>query len=470
MIAPEHFTEHAVQGERLRRHRDGPTGGLHVRRRWPADRRGRSAAGWARSARTGEVALIVPTVDIRETGETHTIDGVEIEFQMAPGTEAPAEMHFYFPRYRALCMAENATHNLHNLLTLRGALVRDPHGWAGYLTEAIDTLHRPRRCGVRLPPLADLGQGPNRRIPVPATGSVRLPARPDAATTQPGLHGHRDRRELPDAARFGEGVAHARLLRLGQPQRQGGLPALHGLVRRQPGAGCGRIRRRRSATRYVDAIGGVDRVVELAQQAFDQGDFRWAATLLDHAMFTDQDHAAARTLYADTLEQLGLRRGERDLAQLLPLRCHGIARTGNFGTPAQTTSASIIGSSPRSRCSTRSRSTSTGRGPGTSTSPSTSPSSTSTPTTGSRCATACWSTARRPPTRRRPTPRSEAREQAAAVDFCGRRQRLAGPGGHRRRQRAAVDPGGAGPAGSELQHRHAVALRRARGCTWRRIM
>ncbi len=81
----------------------------------------------------------MPTLDIRETGEKHTIDGVEIEFQMAPGTEAPAEMHFYFPKFRALCMAENATHNLHNLLTLRGALVRDPHGWAGYLTEAIDT-------------------------------------------------------------------------------------------------------------------------------------------------------------------------------------------------------------------------------------------------------------------------------------------------------------------------------------------
>ena len=58
---------------------------------------------------------------------------------MAPGTEAPAGMHFYFPRFRALCMAENATHNLHNLLTLRGALVRDPHAWSGYLTEAIDT-------------------------------------------------------------------------------------------------------------------------------------------------------------------------------------------------------------------------------------------------------------------------------------------------------------------------------------------
>lgn len=57
---------------------------------------------------------------------------------MAPGTEAPAEMHFYFPSFRALCMAENATHNLHNILTLRGALVRDPHVWSQYLTEAIE--------------------------------------------------------------------------------------------------------------------------------------------------------------------------------------------------------------------------------------------------------------------------------------------------------------------------------------------
>ena len=79
----------------------------------------------------------MPTLEITQTGETHTVDGVEIEFQMAPGTEAPAEMHFYFPRHRALCMAENATHTLHNLVTLRGTLVRDPHVWAGYLTAAI---------------------------------------------------------------------------------------------------------------------------------------------------------------------------------------------------------------------------------------------------------------------------------------------------------------------------------------------
>ena len=138
VIAPEHFTEHAVQ--------ENVYAGTAMARRAAymygaaLDRgpQGQVGCGLGQVGSTGEVALIVPTVDIRETGETHTIDGVEIEFQMAPGTEAPAEMHFYFPRHRALCMAENATHNLHNLLTLRGALVRDPHGWAGYLTEAID--------------------------------------------------------------------------------------------------------------------------------------------------------------------------------------------------------------------------------------------------------------------------------------------------------------------------------------------
>ncbi len=120
--------------------------------------------------------MIVPTIDVRQTGEKHTIDGVEIEFQMAPGTEAPAEMHFYFPKFRALCMAENATHNLHNLLTLRGALVRDPHVWAGYLTEAIDTLRGPNRRGVRVASLADLGPRSDRRVPVAAARPVRVPA------------------------------------------------------------------------------------------------------------------------------------------------------------------------------------------------------------------------------------------------------------------------------------------------------
>ena len=72
--------------------------------------------------------------------------------------------------------------------------------------------------------------------------------------------------------------------------------------------------------RYVEAMGGIDRVVEIARKAFDDGDFRWAATLLDHAIFTDQNHAAARELYADTLEQLAYGAENARLAQLLPFR------------------------------------------------------------------------------------------------------------------------------------------------------
>jgi alkyl sulfatase BDS1-like metallo-beta-lactamase superfamily hydrolase len=72
---------------------------------------------------------------------THTLDGLDIEFQMAPNTEAPAEMHLYFPRYRALYMAENATHTRHNLLTLRGALVRDPHVYLSAQRDIYAYLH-----------------------------------------------------------------------------------------------------------------------------------------------------------------------------------------------------------------------------------------------------------------------------------------------------------------------------------------
>ena len=139
VIAPEGFTEHAVEenvyaGTAMAR-RAGYMYGAALAR----GPQGQVGAGLGQTTSTGEIGLIVPTHDITETGQTHAVDGVEIEFQMAPGTEAPAEMHFYFPRYRALCMAENATHTLHNLLTLRGALVRDPHVWSKYLTEAIET-------------------------------------------------------------------------------------------------------------------------------------------------------------------------------------------------------------------------------------------------------------------------------------------------------------------------------------------
>ena len=137
VFAPIGFLEHAVSENVY-------AGGAMTRRATymygallPKGPTGQVGAGLGQTTSTGTITLIPPTVDITHTGQEVTVDGIHMVFQLTPGTEAPAEMNFLFPERRALCMAENVTHNLHNVLTLRGALVRDPHVWASYLDEAI---------------------------------------------------------------------------------------------------------------------------------------------------------------------------------------------------------------------------------------------------------------------------------------------------------------------------------------------
>ena len=136
VYAPEGFLRHAVSenvfaGTAMSR-RSHYQYGIFL----PRDERGQVDLGLGKAVSTGEITLVAPT-DLISADGTQTIDGVEIEFQLTPGTEAPSEMNFYFPAMRALCAAENATHNLHNLLTLRGAEVRDTRAWARYLDDAI---------------------------------------------------------------------------------------------------------------------------------------------------------------------------------------------------------------------------------------------------------------------------------------------------------------------------------------------
>jgi alkyl sulfatase BDS1-like metallo-beta-lactamase superfamily hydrolase len=340
VIAPEGFIEHAVQenvyaGTAMTRRAAYMYGTVLAR-----GPQGQVGCGLGQTPSTGEVAIIVPTLDIATTGETHTVDGVEIEFQMAPGTEAPAEMHFYFPRYRALCMAENATHNLHNLLTLRGALVRDPHGWSGYLTEAIDTFadrtdvvfashHWPTWGAERIVEFLSLQRDlyaylhdqTLRLLNQGFTGieiaeNFEMPPALQAAWHTHGYYGSVSHNVKAVYQRYMGWFD-------GNPAR---------LWQHPPEA---------IAPRYVEAMGGIDRVVEIAQNAFDDGDFRWSATLLDHAIFTDENHAAARGLYADTLEQLAYG-AENATWRNFFLAGATELRDGNFGTPTQTTSVSLV--------------------------------------------------------------------------------------------------------------------------------
>ncbi|WP_396667336.1 alkyl/aryl-sulfatase [Microbacterium sp. R86528] len=340
IIAPEGFVEEAVSenvyaGTAMSR-RAGYMYGQALER----GPQGAVGAGLGQTTSTGEVAIIAPTLEITTTGETHTIDGVEIEFQMAPGTEAPAEMHFYFPKHRALCMAENATHTLHNLLTLRGALVRDPHVWAQYLTEAIDTF-----AGR-----ADVVFASHHW---PTWGEQRIV---EFMSTQRDLYAylHDQTLRLINSGYTAAEAAEAFVL---PPALENAWNArgyygsvshnVKAIVQRYLGWFDGNPARlwahppTEISARYVDAIGGIDRVVEVAQAAHDGGDFRWAATLLDHAIFVEENHAAARALYADTLEQLAYG-SENGTWRNFFLSGATELRGANFGTPIKTNAPTML--------------------------------------------------------------------------------------------------------------------------------
>jgi linear primary-alkylsulfatase len=252
----------------------------------------------------GTVTLIAPTLDITETGQEETLDGVRIRFQLTPGTEAPAEMNFVFPDRRALCMAENATHNLHNVQTLRGALVRDARTWARFLDEAITLFghevdvafashHWPTwgtdRIVAYLSEQRDLyaylHDQTLRLLNLGYTGieiaeTFELPPALDGAWHARGYYG--------SVSHNVKAIYHRYLGWFdGNPSSLWELPPED------------------AAARYVDCMGGADAVVEKARGYLDAGEPRFAAQILKHVVFADDSNAHAKSLLADTYRRLG---------------------------------------------------------------------------------------------------------------------------------------------------------------------
>ncbi|HEX6501368.1 MAG TPA: alkyl sulfatase dimerization domain-containing protein [Micromonosporaceae bacterium] len=265
---------------------------------------GQVGIGLGMAVSTGSVGLLDPTVDITRTGQQETIDGVRIVFQITPGTEAPAEMNFHFPDRRALCMAENATHNLHNLLTLRGALVRDARAWSRYLNEAIELFaddtdvafashHWPtwgtenvvRYLSQQRDLYAYLHDQTLRMLNSGATGAeiaedIQLPPALEAAWHARGYYGS---------------VSHN--VKAVYQRYMGWFDGNPTSLWRHPP--------RAAATRYVEVIGGQRAVLDKARSYADSGDLRFAAELLTHAVFADPDDTAARDALAGVYERLG---------------------------------------------------------------------------------------------------------------------------------------------------------------------
>jgi alkyl sulfatase BDS1-like metallo-beta-lactamase superfamily hydrolase len=306
----------------------------------PRGPRGQVGAGLGQTTSLGTVGLIPPTLEITHTGQEEQIDGVRIQFQMTPGTECPVEMNFLFPDHRALCLAENATHNLHNLLTLRGAVVRDPRVWSGYLNESIGLFANEADVAFASHHWPTWGR---ERIVTYLSQQRDLYAYLHDQTVRLMNEGHTgieiaERMELPpalEAAWHAHGyygsVSHN--VKAIYQRYLGWFDGHPSSLWEHPPV--------ESAWRYVECLGGVDEVVSKAQRYLDYGDLRFAAQLLKHAVFADDTHAGAKGLLADVYERLGFG-AENGTWRNFYLQGADELRSSETGTPVALVSPELV--------------------------------------------------------------------------------------------------------------------------------
>ena len=306
IFAPAGFMEHAISenvlaGSAMLRRGQYQGGSI-----LPRGAHGQVDAGLGKSAaRAGRVTLIAPTDSIGKPYESHRVAGVEVEFQLTPGTEAPSEMNLYFPELRALCMSENTAMSMHNLLTPRGAEVRDAKGWAFYLDESLT------RYGDRSDVMFASHHWPvwgaegiqtmladqrdmyafihDRTLHFLNQGLTPLEIA-DAIKALPGkLNSKWHARSYYGVLSFNVRAVYQRYMGFydGNPATLDPLPPVE------------------SSKRHVQSMGGSAKVIELMNQALQSGEYRWAAQLGNYLVFAEPQNATARGLQAQALEQLG---------------------------------------------------------------------------------------------------------------------------------------------------------------------
>lgn len=304
VIAPEHFvkeslSENILAGNVMQRRATYMYGNLlpHSPKDFITD-------GLGPDLSMGSVGFVAPTDIIKKTGETRVVDGVEVEFQMTPGSEAVSEFVFCFPQFGALCMSEITSRHLHNVYTPRGAQVRDALAWAYQINESID------RFGSRLEVLFASHHWPiwGREEAVNYLNKQRdLYKYIHDQTLRLANHGYTkeeiaEQLELPDSLAkefynrgyYGTVSHNAKAVYVkylgyfdGNPANLNPLPPSE------------------SAKSYVNYMGGAEAVLAKARESFKNGEYRWVAEVMNHVVMADPEHIHARGLLADTYEQLG---------------------------------------------------------------------------------------------------------------------------------------------------------------------
>lgn len=270
----------------------------------PPGPKGMVGSGLGITTSTGTVTLIPPTDIITRTGQELTLAGIKFEFQIVPDTEAPAEMHFFLPELKTLCTAENCTHTLHNLYTLRGAKIRDALAWSKYLNEALN------RWGDRSEVLLSVHHWP-------VWGNDKVINR---IKKQRDMYRYIHDQTLRLANQGYTMIEIAEILELPEPLamewfNRGYYGSLNHDVKSvyvkylgwfdgNP-ANLHPLTPVEASKRYVEFMGGSDAILEKARAYYDKGEYRWVAQVVNHVVFADPKNKKARELQADTLEQLG---------------------------------------------------------------------------------------------------------------------------------------------------------------------
>src|ERR687898_159261 len=268
------------------------------------DPKGQVGAGLGMTTSVGTITLIPPTDEITETGQKMTIDGLTFEFLLAPDTEAPAEMHWFIEELGALTAAENCCHTLHNTYTLRGAAIRDPQAWSRYLNETID------RWGHKTEVMYGMHHWPvwgtDRVLELLRKGRDAYRYINDQ-TLRLANHGHTPV-EIAEMIELPDGLAHHWALRGYYGTVNHNVRATYvkylGWFDGNP-ANLHTLPPEEVAKRYVEFMGGAEATLKKARSAYESGEYRWVAEVVNHVVFADPGNAEARQLQADALEQMG---------------------------------------------------------------------------------------------------------------------------------------------------------------------
>ncbi len=340
VLAPAGFLHHAVSenvfaGTAMAR-RAGYMFGAMLER----GPEGQLGAGLGQTTSLGTITLLPPNLDVTETGQEETVDGVRMRFQMTPGTEAPAEMNIHFPEVRALCIADNAARSMHNILTPRGALVRDPRIWAHYLDQAIDLFGAETNvlfAGHHWPcwgrgQIVDYLEKQRDLYTYLHDQTLRLLNQghtgPEIAETielPPSLAEEWHCREYYGSISHNTKAIYQRYMGWfdGNPAHLWEHPPVE------------------QARRYVELAGGADALLEKARASFERGDHRWVAEVVNHLVFAEPDNREARELQADALEQLGFGAENATWRNFFLMGAREL-REGVSGTPTATAPPDVV--------------------------------------------------------------------------------------------------------------------------------